>query len=86
MHIQDHGYGISPDDQERLFTLFGTLDATRDANANGIGIGLNICKKIVKNAKGQIDCFSRGRNMGSIFMFSMRMTLPKQYVNGLSVI
>ncbi len=47
VHIQDHGYGISPDDQEKLFKLFGTLDATRDANASGIGIGLNICKKIV---------------------------------------
>lgn len=52
----------------------------------GIGMGLSICKKIIERANGKIDCFSRGLNQGSTFMFSIKMPLPYSQVNNLTVI
>ena len=36
-------------------------------------MGLTICKKIVENTGGSINCFSAGAGQGCTFMFSMRM-------------
>ena len=38
--IIDTGTGIKKEDQESLFTLFGTLDTTKQINQTGTGIGL----------------------------------------------
>ena len=40
---------------------------------NGLGMGLNICQKIVEMNGGFIDVFSEGENRGSTFMFGMKM-------------
>ena len=42
-------------------------------NPEGIGMGLNICKKIVEKTGGSIECHSPGINKGSTFSFSMTM-------------
>ena len=36
-------------------------------------MGLTICKKIVENTGGSIDCFSAGAGYGCTFMFAMTM-------------
>ena len=36
-------------------------------------MGLFICKQIVDNTGGSINCFSAGEGLGSTFMFSMHM-------------
>jgi len=41
-----------------LFRLFGFLDATKELNKNGIGLGLHICKMIVEQFGGLITCKS----------------------------
>ena len=41
----------------------------------GIGIGLNICKRIVESSGGTIEVFSAGKGKGSTFAFSMKMKL-----------
>ena len=73
VHVIDKGRGISELDQKKLFTLFGKLEATKDINSDGIGMGLNICQRIVENNGGKIDVFSEGEEMGSTFMFTMKM-------------
>ena len=62
-----------------MFTLFGKLDELKSQpalNTEGVGLGLIICKKIVENSGGKIECYSNGEGQGSVFMFSMHMTLP----------
>ena len=44
--VQDTGIGIKKENQVKLFQLFGFLDATKELNAKGIGLGLHISKKI----------------------------------------
>ena len=44
-----------------------------DANQEGIGLGLTICKAIIAQNDGEIEVFSEGSGLGSIFAFSMKM-------------
>ena len=42
MHVEDTGKGISKDELDKLFTLFGKLERTEDLNPDGLGMGLTI--------------------------------------------
>jgi len=42
--VQDNGTGIKENDLDKLFKLFGFLDATKTLNTKGVGLGLHICK------------------------------------------
>ena len=48
IQVIDTGTGIKKDDQDKLFKLFGFLDATKDQNTKGVGLGLHISQKISK--------------------------------------
>ena len=77
VHVVDGGRGIKQEDMRKLFKLFGKLGGSDDEmNPDGIGMGLNICRKIVTNNGGSIDVFSGGLNKGSTFMFTMKMACP----------
>jgi signal transduction histidine kinase len=51
--VRDHGIGIGPDDQERIFEQFERTDDSRK-HAAGLGLGLYITRKIVGLHDGQI--------------------------------
>ena len=51
---------------------------------HGYGMGLNICYKIIEMTGGFIDVFSEGENLGSTFMFGMKMELPEEYDAGVA--
>ena len=53
--VQDTGVGIPYSDQDKLFKLFGFVKTTSALNTNGIGLGLVISKKIVKEFNGDIS-------------------------------
>ena len=61
---------------DKLFQLFGKVKRTEKENTYGIGMGLNICQKIIEHNGGVLDVFSEGENLGSTFMFTMPMALP----------
>ena len=50
LHIEviDTGIGISQENQEKLFKLFGFLEESQAHNKNGVGLGLAISKQIVE--------------------------------------
>lgn len=44
IQVIDTGVGISQENQQKLFKLFGFLSETQSMNTNGIGLGLVISK------------------------------------------
>ncbi|MEZ4591233.1 MAG: GAF domain-containing protein [Chloroflexota bacterium] len=52
--VQDHGYGISPQDLEKLFTKFFRSDDPNIRQAKGTGLGLSITKGIIELHGGEI--------------------------------
>jgi signal transduction histidine kinase len=68
--VRDNGPGLTPEEQNRLFTPFTRLDQTR---AKGHGLGLSIVQRIVTKLEGEVGVESE-ITMGSTFWF----TLPAQ--------
>ena len=66
--IKDNGIGITKTNQQRIFMPFYTGKET------GIGIGLTICKTIIKKHKGAIKVKS-APNMGASFTISVSRKL-----------
>lgn len=68
--LKDNGIGFDPKDREDIFALYKKLRG--DAEYQGAGIGLAICKKVVELHRGRIWADSEP-GAGSTFYF----TLPK---------
>ena len=71
--VQDHGPGISVENQKRLFRPFTTIAATRNLNPKAVGIGLFTSKIICDKLGGDICCYSDGQNQGATFEFRIQL-------------
>ena len=52
--VSDRGIGISPEDQERLFTKFFRADNSSTREVSGSGLGLYITKHLIEAHGGRI--------------------------------
>ena len=68
IEVIDSGIGISKQDQNKLFKLFGFLSSSQHINTKGIGLGLYISKMIVEKLGGNLGLKSDD-GMGSRFTF-----------------
>jgi len=67
--VEDHGIGIRPTDQARIFERFYKVDRAR-VRGGGTGLGLAIARHIVEAHGGRIGVRSR-EGSGSTFWFSL---------------
>ncbi|MGX1927680.1 sensor histidine kinase [Vibrio sp. NH-7] len=49
IHVEDNGEGIPEEKQEEIFIAFSRLDASRNLNQGGFGLGLAIANQAAKN-------------------------------------
>ena len=63
--VEDSGHGVEPDDAKRIFEAFFTT------KAEGMGMGLSICRSIVESHGGHITV-AKGLPHGTVF----QVTLP----------
>ena len=68
LSVRDHGIGIAPADQPRLFRRFERIEARR--RFGGMGLGLWICRRIVEAHGGRIGLDSEP-GAGSTFWFEL---------------
>jgi PAS domain S-box-containing protein len=76
VYVKDNGIGITEEEKEIIFTQFGKVEHFGkgfDVKIGGSGLGLYISKRIINFHGGDMGVISDGRNMGSVFYF----TLPK---------
>ncbi len=76
--VQDHGMGISRDDQKQLFTKFYRIDNALTREIGGTGLGLSICKSIIELLGGRARVRSK-LGEGSTFSFSLPVA-PREMV------
>ena len=67
--VKDHGQGIPPHQQDRLFQPFERLDDTR-VTVKGLGLGLMVCQRLVE-AHGGTIWFESEVGKGTTFFFTL---------------
>lgn len=65
--VTDTGKGVPPEDAERIFERFIKLDEFKP----GAGLGLNICRTIVKRLEGRIWCDATYTGKGARFCLAL---------------
>ncbi len=65
--VKDNGMGIAGDDLDSIFDPYRRSDRSKHAAADGLGIGLSICRELVHLHGGRIEARSDGLGLGSEF-------------------
>ncbi len=67
--VADDGPGVEDTDRQRIFDAY--VRAGSDRRAGGLGLGLAICRRLVRAHGGEISCRERDGG-GSVFAFTLR--------------
>jgi PAS domain S-box-containing protein len=70
IEVEDTGIGIPAEEIERIFEVFYRVDASRNSDQGGMGLGLTIAQTIINAHGGQIDVTS---TPGAGSTFSVRL-------------
>jgi signal transduction histidine kinase len=73
--VRDTGVGISPEDQQKLFTKFFRADDPRVRDVPGTGLGLSITKSLIETHGGEI-WFQSEPDQGTTFTFTLPTARP----------
>jgi len=73
--VKDNGFGISSNDQIKIFKQFERGTEIKQNQAGGFGIGLNYVQQVIEAHGGSVSVSSR-EGFGSEFI----ITLPLQYI------
>ncbi|MDQ1459806.1 MAG: hypothetical protein QOI08_1290, partial [Actinomycetota bacterium] len=65
--VTDRGLGIPAGEQRRIFEKFYRLDPNMNRGVGGTGLGLYICRELVRRMEGRIWVDSAGLGSGSTF-------------------
>ncbi len=74
--IEDNGVGIAPASLERVFDVFAQLDESVGRSQGGLGLGLNVARRLVEMHGGAIGAHSAGLGQGSVFTVTLPLRVP----------
>jgi CheY-like chemotaxis protein len=66
--VADNGIGIAPAMLPRVFEKFSQVDGALERSQGGLGLGLNIVKRLVEKHGGAVLATSEGPGKGSAFV------------------
>ena len=72
--VRDTGIGIAPEVQETIFSAFAQADTSTTRRFGGTGLGLTICRQLVRLMGGSLHLQSR-QGQGSEFSFTLPLRL-----------
>ncbi|WP_420639677.1 ATP-binding protein [Candidatus Poriferisocius sp.] len=70
VEVRDHGYGIPPRHQDRIFERFYQVDRAREHTGGGVGLGLAIVRHVATNHGGEVRVEST-QGQGSRFTLAV---------------
>jgi signal transduction histidine kinase len=73
IHVEDHGIGIAPEEQERVFERFYRAPTAENQHIPGTGLGLTIVAHIAKAHGGRVEVTSQP-GIGSSFSICLPIT------------
>jgi len=73
--VSDNGVGIAADKLAHVFDMFAQIDGSSEQSQGGLGIGLNIVKRLVEMHGGTITAESGGPGIGSTFTVRLPLAL-----------
>lgn len=76
IRVIDTGVGIKPEDLERIFDDFVTIDSSYGRHHAGTGLGLGISVRLAAALGGELDVESEPGD-GSIFLLRVPLTAPE---------
>jgi signal transduction histidine kinase/type II secretory pathway pseudopilin PulG len=79
--VEDHGIGISPQDQRKIFEPFYRTSEVREGQFRGVGLGLFLVKGMMETMGGSITVFSElGRGTRFVLHFPVAASVdqPKE--------
>lgn len=78
--VRDRGPGIPRQEQHRIFERFYRIEKHRNKASGSTGLGLAICRHIIRNHGGRIwvESFAGGERKGSTFSFTLPAALPEE--------
>jgi len=68
--VADNGIGISPEQQQQLFTPFFRVKSEETARIEGTGLGLHLVRNIIERYQGRMH-FHSAPGRGSVFGFEL---------------
>lgn len=74
LEVADEGCGIPPAEREHVFEMFYTTSAGKADGRRGMGIGLALCRSIVRAMGGEIG-IRENRPHGTVCFFNLRREL-----------
>ena len=77
--VADTGIGIPPEKLHMIFESFTQADAETTRKYGGSGLGLSICRELVRKMGGDLGVNS-GLERGSIFFFTLRLPFEQKVI------
>lgn len=71
LRVRDHGIGIQPSEQKRIFKRFYRIPGSMATRTNGTGLGLFIVRSVVARHGGKVYAESGGPGQGSTFVVQL---------------
>lgn len=68
VRVRDNGIGIDPEILPHIFDLFFQVDRSHARTHGGLGIGLDMVRRLVELHGGSVEAHSAGRGYGSEFV------------------